>query len=145
MDSFHANYGSHHVKYFRKTSPESNIYEFEIIKPVSKFYIDAYVKSNSKNKEVYNIKNMDGCIFMSNPLVNRLFHNFYKSLLVNKTFYSCPMKIGTYFIRNEFSKNIMSPIHPRGNFTLNVQLKNNTNNGVLLDLNWSYRLVKVKN
>ncbi|KAI8127281.1 hypothetical protein CVS40_3081 [Lucilia cuprina] len=140
-DNFLVDFDPYHVEFFRKISNKSSIYEFAVKREVSRFYIDMFVRWNTKDKEVYKVTNMAGCVFLSNPLMNRLFYNFYKNLLVNETLFTCPIKRGQYYLRTQISKNVMPPIHPKGNFTFNVLIKNNTSNdGAMLDFRWMYRL-----
>lgn len=145
QDNFFVDFDTYHVNFFRKISENSSIYEFLVKREVDSFFIDMFVRWNSKNKEVYRVTNMDGCVFLSNPLMNRLFYNFYKNLLVNSTLFTCPIKKGQYFLRTEMSKSVMPAIHPKGNFTFNVRIKNSTSNdGILLDFIWNYRILKNK-
>ena len=137
----------YYVEFFRKTSPDSDIYEFSVKRDVFAFYVNTFERSNTKDKEIYRMTNMDGCVFLGNPLMNRLFYNFYKNLLVNQTLFSCPVKKGVYLLRTNLTQDVMPMFHPKGNFTTLVRIRNSTmndNRGVMLSLRWNYRLVKRK-
>lgn len=133
------------MEYFSKVSPDSDVYEFYAKRDVYAFYVDTFLRSNSKDKETYRMTNMDGCIFLRNPLMNRLFYNFYKNLLVNQTIFSCPVRKGVYHLRTALTQDIMPMFHTKGNFTTQVRIRNNTvndNSGVILNFRWNYRFSK---
>lgn len=143
LQDFLASVDSVYVKEFRRLSPGGNIYNLHIVKDIKVLFIDVVIYQSGKSREVYKLNNMEGCTFLSNPLLNRVFHGFYENLVVNKTNpMKCPIKTGSYLFRNAFNKNALPQIHPKGNFTLNLRLKANTFDSVMLELKWLYRLTK---
>ncbi|XP_019891306.1 uncharacterized protein LOC109612068 [Musca domestica] len=140
---FKSSVDSVYVKEFRRLKPDDNIYNCEIVKEVRALYVDVIINQLNRNREVYRLNNMEGCIFLSNPLFNRIFYSFYENLLVNRSNpMKCPIKKGSYLFRNAFTKSALPQIHPKGNFTLNLRLKSNTHDEIMLDLQWLYRMAK---
>ncbi|KNC21802.1 hypothetical protein FF38_03216 [Lucilia cuprina] len=144
LKSYNVSFNDYHVDYFRRVAANSNIYEFSIIREVPRFLMDISVKSLPKYKVVYKMSNMDGCSYLKNPIMIGIFSNIYKRILVNKTTFSCPIPKGVFFIRNEFWKNILPPLHPKGSFLFNVRIRNETSAKAALDFFWSYSIVNVK-
>ncbi|XP_075168508.1 uncharacterized protein LOC142240687 [Haematobia irritans] len=143
VDHFEATPDTVYIKEFRRISDDDNIYDCVIVKDIKAFYIDVIINQVDKDKEMYKINNMEGCSFLSNPLLNRVFHGFYQHLLVNHSDpLKCPVKSGSYLFRNAFNKAALPQMHPRGNFSLNIYLKSNTFDETMLNLKWLYRLVK---
>ncbi|XP_073847482.1 uncharacterized protein [Musca autumnalis] len=143
LQEFKATIDAVHIKEFRQISTKDNIYNCKVVKDIRSFYIDVAINQMGKNRQVYRLNNMEGCVFLSNTLLNRIFHGFYENLVVNGTSpIKCPIKKGNYLFRNAFNKNALPQIHPKGNFSLNLRLKANTHDQIILDLQWIYRLIK---
>ncbi|XP_013110025.2 uncharacterized protein LOC106088862 [Stomoxys calcitrans] len=143
LEDFEAKPDGVFIKEFQRISPDDNIYNCVIGKHIKNFYIDVIINQIDRDREVYKLNNMEGCIFLSNTLFNRVFHGFYENLVVNRSDpMKCPIKVGSYLFRNAFNKNALPQIHPKGNFSIDLLLKANTFDEVMLNLKWSYRLVK---
>ncbi|XP_061389871.1 uncharacterized protein LOC133325058 [Musca vetustissima] len=143
LEDFESSIDSEYFKEFRLISPEENIYNCEIGKEVREFYIDVIINQLNMKRELYRMNNMKGCIFLADTLLNRVFHGFYENLLVNRTqSIKCPLRRGSYLIRNAINKAALPQFHPKGNFSLILRLKANTMDWIMLELTWLYRLAK---
>ena len=134
------------MKYFRQILTNPEIYEFYVDHQFNMFHCDMLVLWNSNARDVYRVNKMDGCSFLKNPLSNRIFSNFYQSMLVNKTTFKCPIKAGRYYLKPKLTAAVIPSIHPKGNFTFKVLIKQSTNSNenAVLDLIWKYRMTKGK-
>lgn len=144
FEKFNVSFNVKYVEYFKNIPSDRYVYEFKVIEEVNTFSMDIRVNSFAKNKEIYKMSNIDGCFFLKNTLSNRIFHNFYKRLLVNRTTFNCPIEKGIYYIRNKFWKTVLPPIHPRGHYNLNVKIKTPDAIKPALDFTWTYSIVNVK-
>lgn len=143
LEAFEATFDSVFISDFRLTKPTGNIYEMVVAKDIKTFFIDILIMAMETDREAYKLANMEGCMFLSNPLFNRVFYGFYKNLVVNSASpMSCPIKVGSYLLRNQFNKTSLPQIHPKGNFTFNLKLKSNAYDNVMLHLKWIYRFAK---
>ena len=146
QDEFHVDYDVKHVKYFRQIPTNADIYEFYVEHQFNMFHFDLLVLYNRMDREAYRVNKMDGCSFLKNPSSNRIFNNFYQSILVNKTAFKCPIKAGRYYLQPKITATVIPSVHPKGNFSFKVLIKQGTqsNEDAVLDLNWKYRVMKVK-
>lgn len=143
LEAFVPSFDSVYVADFRPIKSMGNIYELVVIKDIKAIFIDVLVTALDNERVAYKLNNLEGCTFLSNPLFNRVFYAFYKSLVVNSsTPMSCPIKAGSYLLRNEFNKSSFPQIHRKGNFSLNLKIKSNVYDKVVLNLNWIYRFVR---
>ncbi|KAH8357077.1 hypothetical protein KR200_001853, partial [Drosophila serrata] len=134
-----------YVDYFRKVPNTLNLYTFRVVKLASKFTIDIAVRVLKTKRVMYKVDNLDGCYFLTNPLMNRVFGSVYKKLIVNGTFFNCPIKPDVYYLRNEGSVEMLPSFHPPGKYQVTMRVKMHESPGpFVMEMLWIYSVVKIK-
>jgi len=123
MESLLTSCDNNFVDYFRKVPNTVDIYTFRVVKLASAFTINIAVRVLKTKRVMYKVDNLDGCQFLMNPLMNRVFGSVYKRLIVNGTFFSCPIKPGVYYLRNEGSVDMLPSFHPPGRYQITMRIR----------------------
>ncbi|XP_039479321.1 uncharacterized protein LOC120443940 [Drosophila santomea] len=133
------------VKYFQKVPDKLNIYTFRVVKLAKAFTIDFAVRVVKTKRVMYKIDNFDGCQFLMNPLLNRVFGTVYKRLVVNGSFFSCPIRPGVYYIRNEGSVAMLPAFQPPGRYQITMRVRmHESGDPFVMEMLWVYSVVRNK-
>ncbi|XP_022231240.2 uncharacterized protein LOC111080103 [Drosophila obscura] len=134
------------VEYFHRVPNTAEpLYTFRVLKLASAFTIDFAVRVRKTQRVMYKLDNFDGCRFLENPLMNRIFGSVYKKLIVNGSFFSCPIKPGVYFLKNEGSVAMLPSFHPTGRYQVSMQVKMpNSRDPFVMQMLWMYNIVRIK-
>ncbi|XP_017005992.1 uncharacterized protein [Drosophila takahashii] len=145
MESLLTSCDHNFVEYFRKVPDKVDIYTFRVVKLASTFSIDIAVRVLKTKRVMYKVDNLDGCQFLMNPLMNRVFGSVYKRLIVNGTFFSCPIKPGVYYLRNEGSVAMLPSFHPPGRYQITMRVRMHESRApFVMEMLWIYNVVKIK-
>ncbi|XP_017053583.1 uncharacterized protein LOC108096483 [Drosophila ficusphila] len=132
------------VEYFRKVPGTKDIITFRVVKLAKAFTIDIAVRVLKTKRVMYRVDKIDGCQFLSNPLMNRVFGSVYKRLIVNGSF-SCPIKPAVYYIRNEGSVAMLPTFHPPGRYQITMRVRMHESRApFVMEMLWIYNVVKIK-
>ncbi|KAH8254034.1 hypothetical protein KR032_008103, partial [Drosophila birchii] len=110
------------VEYFKKVPNSDYLYAFRVVKLAPAFTIDITMKVQKTHKVMYKAENINGCEFLNNPLMSKVFDAAYKQMVVNGSFFKCPIKPKVYYLKYEG----MIPVpgfHPAGRFQILIRVK----------------------
>ncbi|XP_034142209.1 uncharacterized protein LOC117592477 [Drosophila guanche] len=131
------------VEYFHSVPNAVSLYTFRVVKLAPAFTIDIAVRVRKTKRVMYKVDNVDGCLFLRNPLMNRIFGSVYKRLIVNGSWFSCPIQPGIYFLKNEGSLEMLPSFHPTGRYQVTVQMKMPNSGGpFVMQMMWIYNIVR---
>lgn len=146
LESLKTNCDHDMVEYFDLVPGSQLIYRFKVVKMATRFYIGISLRVLKTKKIMYKIENLDGCQFLNTPLMNKIFSEFYRNLLVNNTAFHCPIRTGEHFLRNLATANLLPAIHPLGHFQLTVTVTKQPYNmtSLIMQMIWNYSVTNIK-
>ncbi|XP_016927476.3 uncharacterized protein [Drosophila suzukii] len=145
MESLLTSCDNNFVDNFRKVPNTVDIYTFRVVKLASAFTINIAVRVLKTKRVMYKVDNLDGCQFLMNPLMNRVFGSVYKRLIVNGSFFSCPIKPGVYYLRNEGSVDMLPSFHPPGRYQITMRIRMHESKApFVMEMLWIYNVVRIK-
>ncbi|KAH8272801.1 hypothetical protein KR018_000063, partial [Drosophila ironensis] len=134
-----------YVEYFRRVPNSGLLYTFRVAKTAPYFTIDIVVKVLKTQRIMYKMVNVNGCDFLNNPVLNKAFGAVYKQLVVNGSFFKCPIKPKVYYLKNEMSVELFPNFHPPGRFQLSMRVKMAESRGpYVMEMLWKYKIVRIK-
>ncbi|KPU76007.1 uncharacterized protein Dana_GF27602 [Drosophila ananassae] len=133
------------VEYFHKVPKTASLYTFRVVKLAPSFTIDIATRVQKTKRILYKVDNLDGCGFLKNPLLSRIFGPVYKRLVVNGSFFGCPIKPKVYFLKNEGTEAMLPAFQPPGRYqiTMRVRMKESPDPFVM-EMLWVYNVVRIK-
>ncbi|KAH8331727.1 hypothetical protein KR074_010394, partial [Drosophila pseudoananassae] len=133
-----------YVEYFHKVANSGLLYTFRVVKLASAFTIDIVSKVTKTQRIMYKMVNISGCEFLNNPILNKAFDVAYKSLVVNGSFFKCPIKPKVYFLKNEATLSLFPSFHPPGRFQLSMRVKMRESRApFVMEMLWKYKIVRI--
>ncbi|XP_022231215.1 uncharacterized protein LOC111080094 [Drosophila obscura] len=145
MDSLETTCDHDYVEYFHKVPNAGLLYTFRVTRPATAFTIDITVKVLKTQRVMYRTENINGCEFLSNPLLSKVLGVVYKQLVVNGSFFKCPIKPSVYFLKNEGTVAMVPSFHPPGHFQLTMRVKmRDSRKPFVMQMLWKYRIVRIK-
>ncbi|XP_017068629.1 uncharacterized protein LOC108106215, partial [Drosophila eugracilis] len=134
-----------YVDYFYKVPNSSYLYTFRVVKQVSVFTIDVIIKMVKSKTIFYKAENIKGCDFLNNPLLFKLFGESYKHLVVNGSFFKCPIQPKVYYLKYEAAKTVVPRIHPPGHFQVSMRVKvAESSHPYVMEMLWKYKIRHIK-
>lgn len=92
---------------------------------------------------MYKINNMDGCQFVNNPLINKVLAGSYNNMIVNKSFFKCPIEPKVYYLKNIENAFVKPLFHPLGHYQLCLRVKMPESPApFVMQILWKYKVVK---
>lgn len=132
------------MEYFEKVPNSGLLYTFRVTKLASAFTIDIVSKVTKTQRIMYKMMNISGCEFLNNPILFKAFDMAYKKLVVNGSFFKCPIKPKVYFLKNEITLSLFPSFHPPGRFQLSMQVKMKESRGpFVMEMLWKYKIVRI--
>lgn len=146
LESLKTNCDHDMVEYFERVPSSKLIYRFKVVKMATRFFIGIRLRVLKTKKIMYKIENIDGCQFLETPLMNKIFAEFYRNLLVNNTAFHCPIREGEHYLRNLATANLLPAIHPVGHFQLTMTVTKQPFNAssLIMQMIWNYRVANIK-
>ncbi|XP_023033660.1 uncharacterized protein LOC6646214 [Drosophila willistoni] len=146
LESLQTNCDHDYVTYFHKVPDSRILYTFRVAKTAPAFTIDIHVRVLKTQRVLYKIENLNGCQFLNNPVMHKVFGTIYRQLVVNGTFFSCPIKPQVYFLKNEGSYAMLPGFHPAGRYQLTMRVKMTKQNDpqMVMEMLWIYNIVHMK-
>lgn len=146
LESLKTNCDHDMVEYFDLVPGSEMIYRFKVMRPATRFFIGISMRVLKTKRIMYKIENLDGCQFLNTPLMNKIFSEFYRNLLVNNTAFHCPIRTGVHFLRNLATANLLPTIHPVGHFQLTVTVTKQPFNAtsLIMQMIWNYSVTNIK-
>jgi len=133
------------VEYFHKVSNTTFLYTFRVVKVVSAFNIDVVLRVVKTQRVFYKAENMWGCHLLKNPLLFKFFGKYYEHLVVNGSYFKCPIEPKIYYLKNEPSLSMFPTIHLPGHFQLSMRIKiPNSSHPFIMETLWKYNVVRIK-
>ncbi|KAH8237154.1 hypothetical protein KR038_005732, partial [Drosophila bunnanda] len=133
-----------YVEYFKKVPNSSFLYTFGVVKLAAAFTIDITMEAQKTHKVLYKTENINGCAFLNNPLMSKVFDATYKSLVVNGSFFKCPIKPKVYYLQNKVLTPVVPSFHPAGRFQLTTRVKmSKSRHPFIMELLWKYKIVRL--
>ncbi|KAH8400956.1 hypothetical protein KR009_002044, partial [Drosophila setifemur] len=134
-----------YVEYFHKVPKTVSLYTFRVVKLAPKFTINFSVRVLKTKRIMYKVDNLDGCQFLNNPLMNRIFGSVYKRIVVNSSYFSCPIKPGVYYIKNEGTVTMLPTFQPPGRYQVTMQTKmKESPDPYTMQMLWVYNVERIK-
>ncbi|KAH8371086.1 hypothetical protein KR093_006188, partial [Drosophila rubida] len=131
------------VEYFRPVSNSSTLHTFRVVKLASSFSLSIVMRAIKSQRVMYKISNMDGCVFVNNPMINKALAPTYQTLVVNNTFFKCPIQPKVYFLKNVSKAFIVPAMHPVGRYQLTVSVKMSQSPApFVMQVVWKYKVLK---
>lgn len=149
LESLKTNCDHDMVEYFDRVPGSQMIYRFKVVKMATRFFIGISLRVLKTKRIMYRIENLDGCQFLNTPLMNKIFSEFYRNLLVNNTPFHCPIRPGEHFLRNLATANLLPAIHPFGHFQLTMTVTKQPYNAynatsLIMQMIWNYSVTNIK-
>ncbi|KAH8320640.1 hypothetical protein KR067_006248 [Drosophila pandora] len=133
-----------YVEYFEKVPNSEMLYTFRVVKLASAFTIDVVAKVMKTQRIMYKLVNISGCEFLGNPILYKAFDTAYKKLVVNGSFFKCPIKPNVYFLKNDAALSLFPSFHPPGRFQLSMRVKMRESRGpFVMEMLWKYKIVRL--
>ncbi|KAH8309150.1 hypothetical protein KR059_006374, partial [Drosophila kikkawai] len=132
-----------YVEYFKKVPNTDFLYTFRVVKLAAAFTIDINIKVQKTHKVLYKTENINGCAFLNNPLISKVFDAAYKTLVVNGSFFKCPIKPKVYYLKNK-DMVFVPDFHPAGRFQLSMRVKMaEGRHPFVMEMLWKYKVVRL--
>ncbi|XP_062132105.1 uncharacterized protein LOC133842848 isoform X1 [Drosophila sulfurigaster albostrigata] len=132
-----------YVEYFDIVPNKILLFTFRVAKVAPSFNLTITTRSAKTKRVMYKIT-VDGCPFLSNPIINKVLGSTYRKILVNTTF-KCPIPPKVYFMKNVAALFAMPAFHPAGQFQMNARVRMpQTNAPFVMDINWKYSIEHLK-
>ncbi|KAH8357085.1 hypothetical protein KR200_008445, partial [Drosophila serrata] len=143
VESFQTSCDHDYVEYFKKVPNSDFLYHFRVVKLAAAFTIDITMKVQKTHKVLYKTENINGCAFLNNPLMSQVFAATYKSLVVNDSFFKCPIKPKVYYL--QYKDIVPIPgFHPAGRFQLTTRVKmSKSRHPFVMEVMWKYKVVRL--
>ncbi|KAH8369539.1 hypothetical protein KR093_000069, partial [Drosophila rubida] len=133
------------VEYFEHVPGTANLLRFKVIKTATTFNVGIYLRALKSHSYIYRLDKLDGCHFVNTPIANQVFRKFYRNLVVNNSFFHCPIRTGTYYLRNLLTASLMPSFHPAGHFQLTVNVSSPFSSAsYIMRMVWTYRISFLK-
>ncbi|XP_060651640.1 uncharacterized protein LOC132788324 [Drosophila nasuta] len=130
------------VEYFRPV-PQTTLHTFRVVKLAPSFSLSIVMRAMKSQRIMYKIADLDGCQFVNNPLLNKALAPTYHTLVVNNSFFKCPIQPKVYFLKNVSKAFIVPTIHPLGHYQLTVQVRMSLSPApFVMQVQWKYRVLK---
>nr|XP_017005995.1 uncharacterized protein LOC108063434 [Drosophila takahashii] len=145
FESLETNCDQDYVEYFHKVPNSTMVYTFRVVKAISAFTIDIVVKVVKTQRVFYKTENIRGCDFLKNPLLFKMFGETYKKLVVNGSYFKCPITPKIYYLKNDATISIIPTLHPPGRFQLSMRVKiAQSSHPFAMEMLWKYRIMRIK-
>ncbi|XP_044312584.1 uncharacterized protein LOC108044804 [Drosophila rhopaloa] len=134
-----------YVEYFHKVPNKKQLYTFRVVKLAPAFTIDITTKVMKTQRVLYKMENIGGCEFLNNPLLFKALHETYNRLLVNGSYFKCPIKPKVYYLKSENTMSFLPSFHPPGQFQLSVRVKMaESRRPFVMEMLWKFKIVRIK-
>lgn len=129
------------VEYFKKLPNRNGLYAFRLVKPATSFTISIVMRSMKSQQILYQLKKLDGCQFLKNQFLKKMLADSYTSLIVNNSFFKCPIAPKVYYLKN-ISNALVSPtFHPTGYYQLSARMQMpETSAPFVMEIVWKYNV-----
>ncbi|KAH8290725.1 hypothetical protein KR054_005248, partial [Drosophila jambulina] len=142
VESLQTSCDNNFVEYFKKVPNSAFLYTFRVVKLASAFTIDIIMKVRKTQKVMYKAENINGCAFLNNPMMSKAFNVAYRDLVVNGSFFKCPIKPKVYFLKNDMVS--VPGFHPAGRFELSIRVKMvESRHPFVMEMQWKYKVVRM--
>ncbi|KAH8303064.1 hypothetical protein KR044_004015, partial [Drosophila immigrans] len=133
------------VEYFEHVPGTENLLRFKVIKAATKFNVGINLRPVKSHNYIYKLNKLDGCQFVNSPVANKVFGSIYRNLIVNRSYFHCPITPGVYYLRNFLTANLMPVYHPAGHFQLTVNVSSPFSSApYIMRMVWIYRISFIK-
>ncbi|KAH8302475.1 hypothetical protein KR044_007323, partial [Drosophila immigrans] len=130
------------VEYFRPV-PNQTLHTFRVVKLAPSFSLSIVMRAIKSQRVMYKISNLEGCQFVNNPMINKVLAPTYRTMVVNNTFFKCPIQPKVYFLKDVSKAFIVPDIHPIGHYQLTVRVKMSQSPApFVMQVLWKYRVLK---
>ncbi|XP_016979438.2 uncharacterized protein LOC108044805, partial [Drosophila rhopaloa] len=145
LESLEMNCDHDYVTFFHNVANSKVLHTFRVVKLVSAFTIDIKMKVLKTQRILYKLENINGCEFLSNPVRLGVIGENYKHLVVNGSFFKCPIKPNIYYLKSENILSLIPNIHPPGRFQLSLRVKvAESSQPFNLEMLLKYNIIRIK-
>ncbi|XP_041563270.1 uncharacterized protein LOC108150083 [Drosophila elegans] len=145
LESLETNCDHDYVEYFKRVSNSSLLYTFRVVKLAPTFTIDITMKVAKTRRILYKMEQIKGCEFLNNPVLFKVLSKTYEGLVVNGSYFKCPIKPKVYFLKHEGTIALFPSIHPPGRFQLSVRIKmSESRRPFVMEMLWKYKVLRIK-
>lgn len=131
------------VEYFRKVPGQNVLHTFRVVKVAPSFTLSVIMSAIKSQRIMYKINNLDGCQFVNNPLINKVLAGSYNTMIVNNSFFKCPIEPKVYYLKNMANAFMKPAFHPPGHYQLCVRVKMAQSTApFVMQVLWKYRVVR---
>lgn len=122
-----------------------HVFSFKPTRQVDSFFLDIQVKSQTTERILFDLKYKNACRFLNNPFINNVFSRIYNDIVVNNSYFKCPIKPGIYYLSNKVTPNVISFLHPAGRYRLTVRINTSQSEmPFIMEIVCNYNIVAVK-
>jgi len=145
LESLETNCDHDYVEYFQKVPNTKLLYTFRVVKLAPAFTINITMKVLKTQRVLYKMEDIKGCDFLNNPVLFKVFGETYKHLVVNGSYFKCPIKPKVYYLKNEGTVSMIPTVHPPGRFQLTTRIKMaESRQPFVMEMLWKYKIVRIK-
>ncbi|KMY92779.1 LOW QUALITY PROTEIN: uncharacterized protein LOC27206420 [Drosophila simulans] len=133
------------VEYFHRVPDSKILYTFRVVKLAPAFTISITIKVLKTHRIMYKIENFKGCEFLNNPVIFKMFGESYKTLVVNGSYFKCPIKPKVYYLKTDGIMSMIPGVHPFGRFQLSMRVKmKESRKPFVMEMLLNYTIVRIK-
>ncbi|KAH8369955.1 hypothetical protein KR093_001575 [Drosophila rubida] len=133
------------VEYFRNVPGSAMLYTFRVAKLAPTFSISVIIRALTSQRLMYQMNNLDGCLFLNNPLISKALRHTYQAIVANKTVFRCPIEPKVYFLKNMARAKFINRLHPYGRYQVNVRIHMPLSPAsFVMEVIWKYNVVHFK-
>ncbi|XP_017860798.1 PREDICTED: uncharacterized protein LOC108612427 [Drosophila arizonae] len=141
IESVEINCDHDYVEYFKKVPNQDELYTFRVVKKAASFTINIELRSVKSQRVLYELKRVDGCQFLENQFYKKMFVESYNTLVVNNSFFKCPIAPKVYYLKNLTNALISPTFHPTGHYQAFVQIKMaESPSPFIMEILWKYKV-----
>jgi len=133
------------VEYFRPVPNQGTLHTFRVVKMAPSFTVSIVMRVIKTQRIMYKVNNLDGCQFVNNPLMNKILASTYNTLIVNNSFFKCPIHPKVYYLKNVAKAFIMPTFHPLGHYQLTMRVHMSQSPApFVMEILWKYKVINIR-
>lgn len=145
LDSVETECDHDFVEYFRPVPNQETLHTFRVVRLAPSFTVSVVMRAIKSQRIMYKLNNLDGCQFINNPLMNKILATTYNTLVVNNSFFKCPIQPKVYYLKNVAKAFIMPKFHPPGHYQLSVRLHMSQSAApFVMEIVWKYKVMNIR-
>ncbi|XP_034481318.1 uncharacterized protein LOC117786993 [Drosophila innubila] len=133
------------VEYFHPVPNQETLHTFRVVRLAPSFTLNIVMRAIKSQRIMYKINNLDGCQFVNNPFMNKVLASTYNTLIVNNSFFKCPIQPKVYYLKNVGKAFMMPTFHPLGQYQLTMGLHMSQSRApFVMQIVWKYKVLNIR-